>query len=64
MNTMNVCRMLEPHLPDRAIELYKQAADVYNVSLQNSALDISLMIERCNFNSVLTYQCSDYLRKF
>ena len=24
-------RMIEPHLPDRAIELYKRAADVYNV---------------------------------
>ena len=28
--------MLEPHLPDRAIELYKRAADVYNVSLRSS----------------------------
>ena len=33
--TMNVCKMLEPHLPDRAIELYKRAADVYNVSLHS-----------------------------
>ena len=44
MNTMTVCRMLEPHLPDRAIELYKRAADVYNVSLQNTVSQWSWLI--------------------